>query len=210
VIITAILQQARKRYQILVDGEPVLSVHEDVLVKYGLYKGIEIELDDLDEITKAQERHYVSQACFRYLSFRPRTSWEATQHLLQKGYEDQLVKQVIDSMMQRGYLDDRQYAGNWVAERQSGKKLGITRLKQELKQKGIPSTIIEEVIQMEHMDKERKLVTEVAEQRYSRLRNEEWQTIERRLGSYLLRRGFPYHMVRQTLQQIRTKHDQEE
>jgi regulatory protein len=53
-------------------------------------------------------------------------------------------------------------------------------------------------------------VTEVAERRYSRLCHEDWQTVERRLGSYLLRRGFPSYLVRQALQHIRNKRDQED
>lgn len=209
-IITAILKQTHKRYQILVDDESALSVHEDVLVKYGLHKGMEIELADLTEISKAQEQHSVAQAFLRFISYRPRSFFEAEKHLVQKGYEQQLVEQVLKSMKQMGYLNDFEYAKNWVAERRSGKKLGISRLKQELKQKGIDSVIIDEVIGEEDVDGERQLVTEVAIRRYSRLRNENWQKVERRLGSYLLRRGFSSRLVRQTLEQLRTKHDQED
>ncbi len=192
------------------DGETVLSIHEDVLVKYGLHKGMEIELTDLTEFAEAEEDHRVAQAALHYLSYRARTIWELTQHLLEKGYEKVLVQKAIEEMVHLGYLDDRKYAIAWLAERQSNKKLGIIRIKQELKQKGISSTIIEEVIEPEHFDEERQLVTEVAERRYSRLQNEAWPKVERRLGAYLLRRGFPSHHVRQVLQQIRATHSQEE
>jgi regulatory protein len=210
VIISAIVGQKHKRYEIQVDGESVLSVHEDVLVKYGLHKGMEIESADLSEIIEAQERHYVAQAFFRYVSYRPRTVKEAEQHLLQKGFEASLVRSVLESMKKQGYLDDRQYAINWIKERQTGKKLGIHRLKQELIRKGVSSVYIDEAIEEEHIEEERQLVTVVAERRYSRMYQEDWQTVERRLGSYLLRRGFPSHLVRQALQQIRNKRNQEE
>jgi regulatory protein len=209
VIISAIVGQKQKRYEIQVDGEPLLSVHEDVLVKYGLHKGMEIEATNLTEIIKAQERHYVIQAFFRYISYRPRTVKEAEQHLLQKDFEPSLVASVLASMKQDGYLDDRQYAENWIKERQSGKKLGINRLKQELKRKGVSAEYVDEAINEENIEEERQLVTEVAERRYSRMYQEDWQTVERRLGSYLLRRGFPSYLVRQALQQIRNKRDQE-
>lgn len=209
-IISAIVGQKHKRYEIHVDGESILSVHEDVLVKYGLHKGMEIESTDLTEISEAQERHYVTQAFFRYVSYRPRTVRETEQHLLQKGFDGTLIQSVLQSMKKQGYLDDRQYAANWIRERQMGKKLGINRLKQELKRKGVFSTDIEEAISEENIIEERQLVTEVAERRYSRLCQENWQTVERRLGSYLLRRGFPSHLVRQALQHIRNKRDQED
>lgn len=208
-IISAIVKQKHNRYEIQVDGEFVLSVHEDVLVKYGLHKGMEIQANDFREISEAQERHYVVQAFFRYLSYRPRTVKEAGQHLLQKGFDGYLIQSVLETMKQQGYLDDRKYAVNWIRERQTGKKLGIHRLKQELKNKGVPSVYIEEAINEEHIIEERQLVTEVAERRYSRLLQEDWPTIERRLGSYLLRRGFPSHLVRQALQHIRNKRNLE-
>ncbi|WP_028775828.1 RecX family transcriptional regulator [Shimazuella kribbensis] len=209
-IISAIVGQKHKRYEIQVDGESILSVHEDVLVKYGLHKGMEVEPTDLTEIIEAQERHYVIQAFFRYVSYRPRTVRESEQHLSQKGFDSTLIQSVLKSMNQQGYLDDRQYARNWIRERQTGKKLGINRLKQELKRKGVPSEYIDEAIEEENIEEERQLVTEVAERRYSRICKEDWQTIERRLGSYLLRRGFPSHLVRQALQHIRNKRNQEE
>jgi regulatory protein len=210
VIISRIQQQSHKRYDIFVDGETLLSIHEDILVKYGLHKGMEIELADLTELAEAEEYQRVSQAALHYLSYRARTVWEVTSHLLEKEYEKTLVQKAIEEMVHLGYLDDRKYATAWLAERQSNKKLGIIRIKQELKQKGISSTIIEEVIETEHVAEERQLVTEVAERRYSRLQNEAWPKVERRLGSYLLRRGFPSHLVRQALQQIRATHNQEE
>nr|WP_275402111.1 regulatory protein RecX [Shimazuella alba] len=171
---------------------------------------MEIEPADLSEIIEAQERHYVAQAFFRYVSYRPRTVKEAEQHLLQKGFEASLIRSVLESMKKQGYLDDRQYAINWIKERQTGKKLGIHRLKQELIRKGVSSVYIDEAIEEEHIEEERQLVTEVAERRYSRIYQEDWQTVERRLGAYLLRRGFPSHLVRQALQQIRNKRDQED
>jgi regulatory protein len=79
-----------------------------------------------------------------------------------------------------------------------------------LKHKGVSSEYMDEAIDEEHIEEERQLVTEVAERRYSRLYQEDWQTVERRLGSYLLRRGFPSHLVRQAVQRIRNKRDQEE
>jgi regulatory protein len=209
VIISAIVGQKHKRYEIQVDGEPVLFVHEDVLVKYGLHKGMEIESTELIEISEAQERHYVTQAFLRYISYRPRTVKETEHHLLEKGFDERLIQSVLQSMKQQGYLDDRQYAANWIRERQTGKKLGINRLKQELKRKGISSTYIDEAINEENIIEERQLVTEVAERRYSRLCQEDWQTVERRLGSYLLRRGFPSYLVHQALQHIRNKRDLE-
>lgn len=209
-IISAIVQKRQKRYEIQVDGEPVLSVHEDVLVKYGIHKGMEIDPADLKKIAEAQERHYVVQAFYRYLSYRPRTVKEARDHLLQKEFAPTLVDEVLVDMVREGYLNDQQYAINWVRERQVGKKLGIQRLKQELIRKGIAAEYIDAALDESRIEAERQLVTEVAERRYSRMQGLDWPTIERRLGGYLLRRGFASSLVHQALRNIRQQRDEEE
>jgi regulatory protein len=210
VIISAIVQKRQKRYEIQVDGEPMLSVHEDVLVKYGLHKGMEINPDDLTAIAVAQERHYIVQALYRYLSYRPRTVKEARDYLLQKGFAPTLVDAVLVEMEKEGYLNDQQYAINWVRERQVSKQLGIQRLRQELIRKGIAAVYIDAALDESRMEAERQLVTEVAKRRYSRMQGLDWPTIERRLGGYLLRRGFASSLVHQTLRHIRQQRDEGE
>lgn len=199
-----------RRYEIYIDGEYALSVHEDVLVKYQLHKGMEVEASDLQEWLRAEEKHRIAQTAFRYLSYRPRTVHELRCHLLDKGFQAEWIEEVIEDLIAQGYLDDRKYAENWILERQNRKSLGSLRLQQELKRKGIAPEIIEEVLAHRSDNEERQLAMEVAQRRYLRICEEPWPKVERKLGQYLLYKGFSFEVVASILREFRRIHREEE
>jgi len=198
-----------KRYRIYVNGERAFSIHEDVLVKCRLHKGMEVDEGRLAEWLHQEELHKVKQAALRYLSYRPRSVHEVRTYLKRKGFEDGLAEQVIEEMIAHRYLDDQEFAKNWVDERRRLKGVGTLRLKQELAKKGIASSLIDEALSYVDEDEQRQLAMEVAERRYLRICRESWPVIERRLGQYLLRQGFPYHLVFSVLQTFRVRHEEE-
>ena len=113
-------------------------------------------------------------------------------------------------MKNQGFLDDRQFAEAWVEERRGRKGYGILALKRELERKGIPPEIAEDVLSRVDEEEERKLARETAEKRYRRLAGEPWPKVERRLGQYLLRRGFEPSLVYGLLHEFRMRHGEEE
>lgn len=197
-----------KRYRIFVDGAEMGSVHEDVLVKFQLHKGMRLEQAQLEELLQAEEYNKVKQAVLRYLSYKPRTVYEVKQFLKQKEYDLTLGEQAIGEMKQQGFLDDRQYAKNWVAER-NRKGYGTLRLRQELARKGVASSYIDEALIEMDEEEQRQLAMKVAERRYLRICGEPWPTIERRLGHYLLRQGYPMSLVYTVLRAFHERYEQE-
>ncbi len=198
-----------KRYLIYFNGEPLLSIHEDVLVKQGLYKGMEVEAAKIRELLRAEEFNQVRMAALRYLSYRPRTTQELRQYLTKKDFSAGYIDQIVEEMKEQGYLNDQQYAKDWVEERRNRKSYGINRIKNELRQKGIASQWIDEAISHVEENEERQLALEVAKRRYLRICHEPWSKIERKIGQFLLYRGFPMGIVYEILQELKWQHQRE-
>lgn len=198
-----------KQYRIYINDEFVFSVHEDVFVKCRLYKGMEVDEGRLAEWLREEEIHQVKLAAYRYLSYRPRTVYEVHTYLKRKGFADSLIEPVLNDLKEQRYLDDRAFAKSWVDERRRLKGIGTLRLKQELAKKGIASSLIDEALSYVDLDEQRQMAMKVAERRYLRICGESWPVIERRLGQYLLRQGFPYETVFSVLQEFRARHDEE-
>ncbi|WP_124727505.1 RecX family transcriptional regulator [Staphylospora marina] len=208
--ITHIRKASDGRYLIFVDGENLLSVHEDVLVKFRLYKDMEIEPDLLREMAEEEEIQRVKQAALRYLSHRPRTEAELRNRLLSKGFEAGVCDRVVEEMKELGYINDHWFVRAWIRERQDGKKLGAKRLRQELIRKGIAPSLVDEALMEIPDDRQRQMAMELAERRCLRLVGEPWRNIERKVGAYLLRRGFGMEDVMSVLKELRLRHEQEE
>lgn len=207
--ISLIEKSSNKRYRIYINGQYAFSVHEDVLVKCRLYKGMEVDDEKLAQWLYEEELHQVRQVAYRYLSYRPRTVYEVKMHLIRKGFDNSLIEPVIQDLIEQRYLDDRAFAKNWVDERRRLKGIGEVRLRQELVKKGIDASLIDEALSYVDKDEQRQMAMEVAERRYLRICNESWKVIERRLGQYLIRQGFSYEMVFSILQTLKARHEEE-
>ncbi|SEN43793.1 RecX family transcriptional regulator [Lihuaxuella thermophila] len=200
---------AAKRYRIYVNEEYLFSVHEDVLVKYRLYKGMAVDQEQIRELLTAEEYNKVRLAALRYLSYRPRTCLEVKQYLAGKGYSEENAERVIHELEQQGFLDDREYAYVWVREKRNSKGHGPLRMRRELARKGIASKWIDEALAHTDEEEERQLAMEIAERRYLRICHEPWPKVERKLGQYLLRQGYSTEIACWVLNDFRSRHKQE-
>lgn len=203
-------KKSAKRYYIYVDGHDVLSIHEDVLIKFGLHKGMVVQPDQLLEWAQADEHTKVRQAVVRYLGYRARSVHEVRTYLARKEWDPDICEKVIAECIEQGYLDDQAFAKAWVEGRRKRKGFGKIRLSQELKEKGISSTDIETVLIKIDEEEERQKAIELAERRYLRIQDQPWPKIERRIGQYLMRRGYSSNMVYSILNLLRSRKMDEE
>lgn len=199
-----------KRYLLEIESGCSVSVHEDVLVTYGLYKGMAVDEEQIAAWCEADERNKVRQAAYRYLSYRPRTAWELKKHLQRQQWRSVMIDQIVNELQEVGYLDDRAFAVEWVKQRGKQKGLGPQRLRQELVNKGVAESLIEEALHQWDEEEERQRAMEIAKRRYLRIEQEPWPKIERRLGSYLARRGYSMTVIYDVLGQLRERHQNKE
>ena len=61
-----------------------MTVHEDVMLKYRMFKGNVFRKEELEEIIVADERQRAYVEALNHLSRKPRTAKEITQRLQQK------------------------------------------------------------------------------------------------------------------------------
>ena len=152
--------------------------------------------DKSDSLQKA--KNYA----FLLLKFRQRSTKEISQRLKQKHFEDSIIKETIAFLKDHAFIDDAAFARAWIDSRLK-KPLGIKRIKEELRIKGIDNNIIDSNINQIRRDySEEEVVSRIAADRLSRLKGIEPQKAKRRLFSYLLRRGFSLDVISDTLAQL--------
>lgn len=209
--ITKIEQGKRhpERFNIFLDGEFALSVHEDVLVKCRLHKGQTVHEDDWRGVLKEEEEAKAKQLALKYVAYKPRTEQEIVRYLREKGFSNAIVATVIAWLTQYRYLDDRAYAKAWVGERRRTKGASRELLRMELRQKGIAEQTIDEALADLSATEEADLAREWAFKRYARVRHLDWQTVQRRIGSFLARKGYSYSDIASALADLRRAHDED-
>ena len=139
---------------------------------------------------------------FCLLKFRPRSEYELRQRLERKGFSEEQIRQTLGLLKQKGFINDEEFARMWVESR-INKPLGLRRLREELRVKGISRDLITQILeQTQEKYSEEKLIQDAISRRLDRLKRLEPKKAKQRLYLYLLRRGFSTDRVREAVNQI--------
>ena len=139
---------------------------------------------------------------FLLLKYRQRSEKEISDRLKKKKFSPELVKETIDFLREKKFVDDAAFCQAWIRERLT-RSIGPRRLFQELKLKGIDKRIIESnLAEVKESYNEDQAARELAQRRLASLKDLDPQTARRRIYGYLLRRGFSPEVVIDTLNQL--------
>lgn len=147
----------------------------------------------------AKARAYV----LKLLKFHSRTIFEVSDKLYRKGYNKEIIENLIKDFQERKYLDDKAFAREWVSSKMSLKPEGRYLLRKELQKKGVCADIIEEVLADETSESdEYEIARTVALNRKKVLGGIDKTKSKKRIYDYLLRRGFDFEMVYKVIKEI--------
>ena len=188
--ITAIERQRRRpRANIFVDGRLALSLSLALVAQTGLRQGDVVAADHLEALRQADERQQAHDAALRLLTYRPRSEAELRSRLAHRGLPPPVVQETVARLHEQGLLDDEAFARYWVEARQRSSPRGRRLLWRELAAKGIATETTRRALATVAEEEEAR---RAAEKKASHLRDVDYATFRRRLGQFLLRRGFPY------------------
>lgn len=88
----------------------------------------------------------VMDAAATFLGVRPRSIDETRRRLLHLGYPAPLVDEVVNRLIDMRYLDDEQFAREWVESRDRARPRGEAALRRELALKGVARTVVDGVL----------------------------------------------------------------
>lgn len=156
-------------------------------------------------LPSSRQSHSAEKArayAFLLLKFRLRSEAELKARLKQKGFSEELSRDTVDFLKDKAFIDDRVFARGWVAARLK-RPFGVRKIRQELIQKGLDKEIIENSLSQarEHYN-ESRIVSQLARQRFSKLKGIEPLKAKTRVYAYLLRRGFSPDVVSEIIKQL--------
>lgn len=153
-------------------------------------------LASLNEAEKA--RAYA----FLLLKFRLRSENELKARLIQKGFPEELSQGTVNFLKDREFIDDRVFARAWVASRLK-RPFGLRKIRQELIQKGLDRELIEDSFsQLKEHYSESQIVSQLAQQRFSKLKGIQPLKAKARVYAYLIRRGFSPDTVGEIMKKL--------
>lgn len=189
-VITGIEQQKRNtnRVNIYLDEEFAFGLHK--FTALGLKVGDAINEDQILQLQKEDAVEEAYQRSLKLLNFRARSEHEIRTRLLKYGCDEEVIGQVIVRLTEKGYVNDRRFAEDWVENRTTFRPRGRKLLRIELQQKNLDKDQIESA--MNDLPDEEEIAREAARKYSARLQGLDEQTFKKRLYGFLIRRGFQY------------------
>lgn len=215
--ITALEPQRRRtdRLNLYIDGEFHCAIASEIALRYGLRSGEAIEPATLEEMLREDLEWNVRESALRLLAVRARSESELRSRLLRKQFPRDVVEACVAGLVERGLVDDREFAASFARDRVKLRPRGARLLVQELRARGVSETIaaaaVEEALAGEEVD-EAELALRLAESWMRRsspsgsqgdvARRYDSAVLRRRLYGYLARRGFDADAIRSAMDHV--------
>ncbi|MEU0116598.1 recombination regulator RecX [Streptomyces bobili] len=143
--------------------------------------------------------------CLRLLTGTPRTRKQLADALSKREIPDDVAEEVLSRFEEVGLINDSAFADAWVESRHHGRGLARRALAQELRTKGVDSTLIDEAVAQLDSEQEEATARELVARKLRSTRGLDRDKRLRRLSGMLARKGYPQGMalrvVRQALEE---------
>lgn len=188
----------RARARVYLEGAFAFVLNLETVQERGLEVGQGLSEPEIQELLGADAYQSSLKAVLNLLGHRPRSEQELRQRLRRR-FDEEMVEGAIQELKERQLLDDAAFARFWQENRITFSPRSQRMIRSELRQKGIASEIAQDAV--EHLDDEESAYR--AGQKKARLcPTTEYSTFRKKLGTFLVRRGFSYEVTEQTIRRL--------
>lgn len=175
---------------VYLDGVAELKVLNSIALTLKVGQLLTSEEIEYLKILSMEEKSY--QQALGLLSRRPRSEEEIRRRFERNSVPGEIQDKVVSRLREAKHLDDLDFAKVWVENRLEFRPRSAWAIRSELRKKGVASETIDEALR--DFDDE-AVVFQAAAVGARKYRNLDWKLFRKRLGAYLARRGFQYHLI---------------
>ncbi|MGL4372998.1 MAG: RecX family transcriptional regulator [Turicibacter sp.] len=195
-----------KEFDVIIQSEigevETLIVHEEIVIRYRLVVGKEINLEQFIEMKDKLDLGRAYQYALNVLTRKSCSVHEMRQKLVQKEYQIEIVEDVLQRLIDVGLLNDELFAIQYISQVSKSGKKGPNLIKKDLKQKGIDEAIILKNIQSYEYDDELLNATKILDHQMRTNSKYGPQYLKQKMHQSLMLKGFSSQIIAQALSTI--------
>lgn len=203
-VITKIEAQKNKenRVNIFINGEFAFGCSSELIYYHNLFKGKEINVEDLKEVIREDNYLTGKTKALKYLETSLRSEHQIREYLEKREYEEEAIERVIKFLSEYKFIDDEYYARAFMT--QNIKNQGKNNIKYKLLQRGISEDIIVKTLDDISSEEEEKIALKLAEKKAAVLcKNEsDIRKIKAKLNTFLLSKGYGYDTIKSVIDKL--------
>ena len=187
----------QERVLVFLEGGDLLRITGAELLRFGLYKGMDLSPALVVELQAAAQQSQLKQTAARMASGRMLSKKEVQHRLTKKGATEEQAADTADWLETLGAVDDEGYAGV-IVRHYGAMGYGPGRVKQELHRRGVPRELWDEAL--EELPEPAEQIRRFLEGKLRGRTPDEKE--KKRLCDALLRRGFSWSDVGPALREL--------
>jgi len=196
-VISALEQQKKNKNRINIEINGVFTFSLNRIVAAWLRIGQVLSDQQILLLRQGDAKETVLQSALKYLNYRIRSEYEMRTHLVRKGFAMSTIDNVIIDLKSRELISDKVFAKEWVENRCNSKPRGRRMLAYELKLKRINQEDIDD--SLVNLPDEITLAIQAGQKVKRHYQNLDYQTLKKKIATYLLRRGFSYEDIKKAI-----------
>ena len=177
------------RVNVFLDGKYSFSLTIDQVLEYKVKKDLEIDEQDVKKFEKLSLDGKLRQRALEWLMIRPHSEKEVMDYFRRKKVDSEQARAWLDEFISRGYQGDQSFARWWIDQRRAKQK-SQQFIRQELRQKGVDTAIIQSLL-LEESVTDKSALMMLVEKKQKQTKYQDSQ----KLTTYLLRQGYRYSDV---------------
>lgn len=198
--VVSIQEVTNKKFKITLDSGFAFVLYKGELCAYGIAEGEELTSDNYDKIMNEVLPKRAKLRAMNLLKVRPYTVKGLTDKLQDGGYPQEIIDIAIDYVSGFHYLDDYQYARDFIYTYKESKNRN--KIFQDLSNKGVSKDIIqkayEDELGDESSDFEKEQIIKFITKKGYFDRDFTYEEIQKLLAA-LYRKGFSSEMIRKAI-----------
>ncbi|MDO4902910.1 MAG: recombination regulator RecX [Limosilactobacillus sp.] len=184
------VQKRPGRYNIYLDDKYAFPVAESVVIKFRLVKGMEIDDEQIKEITTADQQAQAYSKILDYLSYQMRSESEVLKKLKDLETPEEFVPPIMAKLREQRLVDDRQYAIAFVRTMVATSLKGPGVIRQQLRLKKVGENDIEAALEEFSEDDIREHASKLATKLFKRYAKQPTFMQEQKVRQGLMTKGY--------------------
>lgn len=177
----------------------LLPVHEELVLKFRLVVGKELDESQIIELNNQLDLGRVYQYALNVLSRKSYSMAQLYEKLVAKSFDEILIQEVLRRLVHNGLINDEQYASSYINHEITMGKKGPQKVKQELLQRGVSLQYIEQHLVRYDEETQLEHAIKLANQMVRANRKYGQRLLKQKITQHLLNKGFSMAIVDRVL-----------
>lgn len=197
-------------YQVAFSNGEKIRVSEDLLLKYRLFKDAQLSAEAYRELQQNVYYDLGLQQAMNYISYQLRSEKEVRTYLRDKEIPAVDREKILQRLKELQLVNDQIYGESYVRTQMRTSDKGPIVVKQQLRQKGLSSELVDLVIHEYDPETQFDNAYHLAEKNLRKIRSKSFKETLQKIRGTLMTKGFTSEVIQLVMDELPLEKDDEQ